>query len=214
MLGPEGGKALAVGLKGNRTITELNIATNHLGINVSTGEIDTAGVIAIADAIRDMRALLYFDISDNDIRADGGNALVGALKGNQVITTLIIAKNDLSYDSYGAEDMSGVAALADAIPGMRALLVLSLQSNDLCAAGGKVLAEGLKDNQVITELNIASNRLGLKTHFDRDGADVSGIKALADAIPDMRALTCLNLASNSLGVEGAKIIAACLPKCT
>jgi hypothetical protein len=38
--------------------------------------------------------------------------------------------------------------------------------------------------------------------------------ALANALPDMRALMCLNLASNSLGVEGAKIIAACLPKCT
>jgi hypothetical protein len=29
----------------------------------------------------------------------------------------------------------------------------------------------------------------------------------------MRAMTSLNLASNELGVEGAKIIAACLPKC-
>jgi hypothetical protein len=44
--------------------------------------------------------------------------------------------------------------------------------------------------------------------------EYSGIIALADAIPDMRAMTSLNLASNSLGVGGAKIIAACLPKCT
>jgi hypothetical protein len=33
-------------------------------------------------------------------------------------------------------------------------------------------------------------------------------------ISDKRAITSLNLASNTLGVEGAKIIAACLPKCT
>jgi hypothetical protein len=44
--------------------------------------------------------------------------------------------------------------------------------------------------------------------------DFSGIIAIANAIPDMRAMTSLNLASNSLGVGGAKIIAACLPKCT
>jgi hypothetical protein len=44
--------------------------------------------------------------------------------------------------------------------------------------------------------------------------DLSGIIALADAIKDMRAMTSLNLASNELGVEGAKIIAACLAKCT
>ena len=31
---------------------------------------------------------------------------------------------------------------------------------------------------------------------------------------DKGAMTSLNLASNKLGVEGAKIIAACLPKCT
>jgi hypothetical protein len=41
-----------------------------------------------------------------------------------------------------------------------------------------------------------------------------GIIAIADAIPYMGAMTSLNLASNKLGVEGAKIIAACLPKCT
>jgi hypothetical protein len=30
----------------------------------------------------------------------------------------------------------------------------------------------------------------------------------------MEALMSLNFASNVLGVEGAKVIAACLPKCT
>jgi hypothetical protein len=43
---------------------------------------------------------------------------------------------------------------------------------------------------------------------------LSGIQAIAIAIKDMGALTSLNLASNELGVEGAKIIAVCLPKCT
>jgi hypothetical protein len=46
------------------------------------------------------------------------------------------------------------------------------------------------------------------------GSKPLGVIALADAISDMRAMTSLNLASNSLGVEGAKIIAAVLPKCT
>jgi hypothetical protein len=44
--------------------------------------------------------------------------------------------------------------------------------------------------------------------------DLSGIIAIANAIPNMGAMTSLNLASNELGVEGAKIIATCLPKCT
>jgi hypothetical protein len=72
---------------------------------------------------------LHFDISDNDIRADGVKALVGALKGNQVITSLSIAKNTLSLNSSGAKDMSGVAALADAIPGMGALSTFTFTGN-------------------------------------------------------------------------------------
>jgi hypothetical protein len=66
-LGPEGGKALAVGLKGNRVITELNIAINYLGYDVSTGESDTSGAVAIAATIRDMKAILQFTFSgDSD----------------------------------------------------------------------------------------------------------------------------------------------------
>jgi hypothetical protein len=77
--------------------------------------------------------------------------------------------------------------------------VLSLQSNSFCAAGGKALAEGLKDNQVITELNISSNHLGLSNPRHRASADMSGVIALADVIPDMGSLSSLNLASNNLG---------------
>jgi hypothetical protein len=46
-----------------------------------------------------------------------------------------------------------------------------------------------------------------------DPGKPDGIIALANVIPGMGAMTSLNLASNSLGVEGAKIIAAILPKC-
>jgi hypothetical protein len=49
---------------------------------------------------------------------------------------------------------------------------------------------------------------------DDPGSKPEGIIAVASAISDMGAMMSLNLASNKLGVEGAKIIAACLPKCT
>jgi hypothetical protein len=71
--------------------------------------------------------------------------------------------------------------------------VLSLKSNNLRSDGGKALAEGLKGNQVITELNIADNNL------TNTGNDMSGVIALADVIPDMGGLSVLNLASNNLG---------------
>jgi hypothetical protein len=125
----EGGKALAEALKGNQVMTELNVAENMLIYKAdatSEADVDTSGVTALADVIPGMRALLHFDISNNDIRAEGGKALVEAFEGNQVITTLSIARNNLSFNSSGKRDMSGVAALADAIPGMGALLEHSL----------------------------------------------------------------------------------------
>jgi hypothetical protein len=78
---------------------------------------------------------------------------------------------------------------------------LDISANSL-GAGTKALTEGLKGNQIMTELNISSNGMGK-----------SGAIALANAIPDMGAMTSLNLASNNLRVEGAKFIAAVLPKC-
>ena len=88
--------------------------------------------------------------------------------------------------------------------------MLSLKSNDLGADGGKALAEGLKGNNVITELNIADNDLA------DYGRDMSGVIILADVIKDMGAMTSLNLASNRLGAEGAKIVAEAIKvtKCT
>jgi hypothetical protein len=109
--------------------------------------------------------------------------------------------------------------------------VLSLKSNNLRAAGGKALAEGLKGNQAITELNIASNSLADNS---RGGSDMSGVIALADAIPDMGAISkftfsgddgsksvtmettmaVADFSGKGLGVSGAIMLSAFLPKCT
>jgi hypothetical protein len=92
----------------------------------------------------------------------------------------------------------------------------------------------------LSSLNLANNNLGelvLPAGWTKEGPDwdpiykhiadgreqkdhpgkpegIATLTAIAGAITDMRAMTSLNLASNYLGVEGAKSIAACLPKCT
>jgi hypothetical protein len=50
--------------------------------------------------------------------------------------------------------------------------------------------------------------------FSNQGLGPGDTVLIANDISDMGAMTSLNLASNRLGVEGAKIIAAILPKCT
>jgi hypothetical protein len=79
--------------------------------------------------------------------------------------------------------------------------VLSLKSNKLGVDGGKALAEGLKGNSAIKELNIADNEL---TNY---GRNMSAIVALAGAIPAMGALLKLSLSRNGLlSKEAGKIL--------
>ena len=83
---------------------------------------------------------------------------------------------------------------------MGALSVLSLNSNSLGVDGGKALAEGLRGNNVLIELNIAGNNL---TNY---GRDMSGVIALADVIKDMGALTKLDARSNYIGDDGEDVL--------
>jgi hypothetical protein len=75
------------------------------------------------------------------------------------------------------------------------ILHLDVSNNALQAAGTKVLAEALKQNQIITELNISSNRMTSNCKGE-SGKDMSGVTTLADAIKDMGALLKLNISSN------------------
>ena len=106
-----------------------------------------------------------------------------------------------------------------------------ISNNELYAAGGKVIAGALNGNQVVTELNIASNGIGLTKHpFYGGSADMSGLIAISDAIPTMGALETItfdddhavtmkanmteaDLSGKKLGASGAIIVAAFLPKC-
>jgi hypothetical protein len=88
-------------------------------------------IIAIANVIPDMGALMRLDISKNGLHAAGTKALTQGLKGNHIMTELNISSNDIGP--------SGAFALANAIPDMRALTALDLSSNKLAQnlGGGK-----------------------------------------------------------------------------
>ena len=101
-------------------------------------------------------------------------------------------------------------------------MTFDISVNSLCAEGGKILAEALKDNNVMTELNISDNELA----EDEDGdTDMSGVIAISNAIPTMGALASLDISSNSLGgrynqrrewisdMTGIKALAAAIPEC-
>jgi hypothetical protein len=71
---------------------------------------------------------------------------------------------------------------------------LDISDNAIGRMGTQLLAEALKGNQILTELNLSSNYMTL--------GGLSGVVALADAIPDMGALTSLNISDNDLADRG------------
>jgi hypothetical protein len=145
----------------------------------------------------------------------GGKALAAGLKGNQVITELNISGNYLGLKSdYSSAVTSGIIAIADAIPDMGALSILNMSKNDMKGAeAGKALGDALATNTVLKEIDLSGQpQIGFDSA--RPNMDVAFVKAFAPGLSDNGAMTSLNLASNYLGIEGAKSIAACLPKCT
>ena len=95
------------------------------------GGLGPIGVIAVANAIKDIGAMTKLNVSSNALCAEGGKFLAAALKGNHVMKELDISSNYLAEDANDKPDMSGVIAFANAISDMEALSSLNLASNSI-----------------------------------------------------------------------------------
>jgi hypothetical protein len=238
------------------------------------GFCDMSGVAAITNAIRDMRAISSVNFLDNDIGTDQAETLASILKEHPTLKSLCgNTGNETELDMSGKEmgskgaimlaveildneAISSVNVLGNAIGVEQAQELidikilqtkeklttlcgfsgdeteLNLSKKNLSAGCAVLVANEISDMGAMSSLNLADNAIG--GYFDSNGfhatpegtdfilshtlpflsLSMSGPAAIAGAIRDMGAMTSLNLASNELGIEGAKIIAACLPKCT
>jgi hypothetical protein len=165
--------ALADVIPGMGALTSLNLADNNLGAlvlpkgweeydgffygpddedqdNPPPGSSPT-GIIAIANAISDMRALSSLNVSENQILSkESGKALADALAGNTILTEL-----DLSHNQDEYESLNG-------------------------AGFAQELAVGIKDNGVLTSLNISNNFLTRGAHEGNGfhATDTTGMHSL------------------------------------
>jgi glutamate-1-semialdehyde aminotransferase len=98
-------------------------------------------------------ALTKFNISSNEIRAEGGKALAAGLQGNQVITELNIADNNLTS---GINDVSGVIALADVISGMRAMMSLTFGDKEVVTMTTKMTEANFSGKLYSSEAQIVA----------------------------------------------------------
>jgi hypothetical protein len=183
------GKALSNMLAVNTMLQELNISNNASYSNSDSESF----VMEFAVGLGANGAMVKFDMSDNCLYAEGGKALAEALKGNQVMTELNIASNDLGEDMEDNPDMSGVIAIGNAIPTMGALTSLDISDNKLFTTrklrnttlklGDKTTFEGVEWTVVSAP----------DSNGDFDAAQMGGVIALANAIKTNGALTHLNI---------------------
>jgi hypothetical protein len=150
------------------------------------------------------------NLSGNGITgAQAGKALGDAIAGNTVLKEL-----DISGDEYYKCDVEFVKAFAVGLHDNGALTKLVLEDNKLATSeAGEALGEALKGNTVLKELDISSNNWNARSCEPQpDGPGFAN--AISKGLAGNGAMTSLSLASNGLGIEGAKIVAAFLPKCT
>jgi hypothetical protein len=211
--------------KDNGAMTSLDLANNNIGtIVMSDGwqydndtneywkKVDGAeqvskdlpegcgplGVIAVANAIKDMRAISSLNLLKNDMGTDQAKALVSILKEHPTLKSLCGNKGDETE-----LDMSGkMKGAADAI----------------------MLVPEIIDNGAMTSLNVSNNSLGVAagwafssgrwwlngnyppghsgtnpcSQLPAAGSEVSGVILLADTIKNNGALTKIDLSRNNI----------------
>jgi hypothetical protein len=95
--------------------------------------------------------------------------------------------------------VTGVTALANAIPGMGALTSLNMSANGLKGAeAGKVLGDAIAANTVLKELDIS----GGERNLESQQCDVEFVQTFSIGLRDNGALTSLNVSNNNLTKYG------------
>jgi hypothetical protein len=92
----------------------------------------------------------------------------------------------------------GIAALASAIPDMRALSKLVMHQNNIHGAeAGKAFAVMLAQNTALKELDLSSQKVGIYGY----ALDLAFAKEFAVGISDNGALAKLDISRNRIGAE-------------
>ena len=206
---PEGGAAIARGLRSNASITELTLVRCGLG---------PGGGKALGEALATNTTVRALDITQNDLGVDGGVAFGKALAVNSTLHTLSMRFNRIGFGLERATafaealevntsltflDMAqnelgkiGAAAFARALAKNSTLRTLHFERNELLPEGRRALGAALAANVGLTSLNVSQNELG------------EGAAAFRDALASNRTLTALDLSQNGIVADGCAEIAA------
>ncbi|XP_078381248.1 NACHT, LRR and PYD domains-containing protein 3-like [Oculina patagonica] len=163
-----GAVVLAKALKGNSSLTVLNLSGNNIGDHGATG---------LAGALRKNASLRELNLFGNNIGDVGATGLAGALDENSSLTWLDLSANKIGDD--------GTTGLARALQENTSLTVLVLSHNKIGDDGAYSLADALKKNTSLTWLNLSRNNIG-----------DDGVTRVARALNENTRLTLLGLFNN------------------
>ena len=225
--GPAFARGIADGVKNNGALTSLDVSNNKIGLLMTEDGwtsrdsdnntpwvhpdgrtqreppegLKPLGAIALADGIKNNGALVKLLMGANGFKGiEAGKALGDAIAVNTMLKELDISGGRFADQKCDAPFIKGFS------PGLGAngaLVKFDISANTVCAEGGRLLAAALKDNQIMTELNIANNNLGKDSGAWNATTDMSGVIAISGAIPTMGAISNMNILSNNIGAEQA-----------
>ncbi|KAF9421191.1 hypothetical protein BGZ94_008921 [Podila epigama] len=183
-----GAPSLASILTKNRVVRHLNIGSNGLGPD---------GVIDIAEAVKYNRTLRSLSLDLNEMGPQGAKALAKALLTNHHLSHLYLPHNNIGDP--------GVQDLCQSLHRNVSIVSLDLEFNNIglnqSVVGMKALADLLKVNKTLLEINLAYNVF----------PTAESIQALMEGISVNSTLESIMFTSCGISTEGAIAIANVLP---
>lgn len=142
-IGDEGVQQLmsAVTSSDKLTMSKITLYGNHIG---------PAGAAAVADVIMDRPELRIVNLQTNTIGLQGARSLAAALESE----TCGLTKLCLGFTDIGDE---GVIAIGKALVKNRSLTAINMPSCEISDKGAAWFAEALRDNHIITRLDLENN---------------------------------------------------------
>jgi hypothetical protein len=156
------------------------------------------GDVAIANTIRDMRALTSLHMSANGLKgAEAGKALGDAIAANTVLKELDISGGQCTSEQC---DVEFVQTFSVGLRANEAISSVNVRFNDIGTEQAQALANILKEHATLKSL--CGNK-GNETELDMSGEPgkrlgAEGAIILAPEIADNGAISSLNLSQNAL----------------
>eukprot|EP00511_Aplanochytrium_stocchinoi_P002917 CAMPEP_0204843886 /NCGR_PEP_ID=MMETSP1346-20131115/48242_1 /ASSEMBLY_ACC=CAM_ASM_000771 /TAXON_ID=215587 /ORGANISM="Aplanochytrium stocchinoi, Strain GSBS06" /LENGTH=984 /DNA_ID=CAMNT_0051983107 /DNA_START=91 /DNA_END=3046 /DNA_ORIENTATION=+ len=204
-IGPQGGIAIGDALRHNDTLTSLDLYDN---------QIRDEGASRIADALKINQSLQNLNLRWNNIKDEGASRIADALKINKSLQNLNLGSNEIGDN--------GAVAIGNAILKNKkcALVTLHLRGNKIDARGAEKIAEVLKINNTLQELNLDDNDINgtllndIYDFFEGTAKHIISVFAMISPICTCTykklGIDLYSLEANEIGPEGAGRIADAL----